>query len=299
MSLPALRNAAFGALALLTVTGGLVGPAAADPVSATGVERPTSRPAPVTAASGIAAVGLRDLRTSFGTAAATAGADQVKLIATTRPGAERANLVRAMAPLGEVVETRLRRQVAVVVPAERQRQAAAALRATRGVRSVRVAYPMQTFDVPNDPRYAPAQAPYLRAVRAPRAWSIGRGGPGVRIAIIDTGVKARHEDLAGRVVGTYNAVPGESGVSDNEGHGTAVASMAAASTDNRTGMAGAAWQADILAVKVANDNGEIWTDAVQEAVSWAATDGKADVINMSLGGPHRDPALDAAIAAAR
>lgn len=91
MSLPALRNAAVGALALVTVTGGLAGPASAEPSDGTGVERPASRLEPVTAATGgRTAVGLRDLRTSFRTAAVTARADQVKVIGdrTTR-GRER------------------------------------------------------------------------------------------------------------------------------------------------------------------------------------------------------------------
>lgn len=198
-----------------------------------------------------------------------------------------------------MAETPARRQVAVVVPAERQRQAVTALRAISGVRSVRVAYPMQTFDVPDDPRYASFQSRYLEAVRAPRAWSIGRGGPGVRVAIIDTGVNVAHEDLAGRVVGRHNAVTGSTRVQDKEGHGTAVASMAAATTDNGKGMAGAAWQADILAVKVANDRGEIWTDAVAAGIRWATDQGDADIINMSLGGPQQGRQLRNAVADAR
>ena len=71
------------------------------------------------------------------------------------------------------------------------------------------------------------------------AWDRGATGqPGVRIAIVDSGVDLRHPDLAGKVVGTYNAVVGGTDVRDVVGHGTGTASAAAARTNDGVGIAG-------------------------------------------------------------
>ena len=85
---------------------------------------------------------------------------------------------------------------------------------------------------------------------------------------------------------TYNAVTGTTDVTDKIGHGTFVAGVAAATGDNGIGIAGASMGASVMAVKVADANGYIYTDAVAAGVRWAADHG-AKVINLSLGSGDR------------
>ena len=105
--------------------------------------------------------------------------------------------------------------------------------------------------MPNDESY-PATAPYLDAVSAPSAWDVQRGDAAVRIAVVDSGVDVNHPDLAGRVSDAYNAVDGSTDVTDEVGHGTFVAGVAAATGDNGIGIAGASMGASVMAVKVAD-----------------------------------------------
>ena len=135
--------------------------------------------------------------------------------------------------------------------------------------------------VPNDQQY-PATEPYLNAVAAPQAWDAHEGDPGVAIAVVDSGVDVAHPDLAGRVTQTYNAVNGGTDVTDEVGHGTFVAGVAAATGNNGIGIAGASMGASVMAVKVADSGGEVWSDAVASGVVWSADHG-AKVINLSLG----------------
>ncbi len=130
------------------------------------------------------------------------------------------------------------------------------------------------------------------------AWAAGFDGTGQRIAVIDSGVNAPHEDLAGKVdvaAGTDFVAPGD-GTADGNGHGTHVAGIAAAS-DNALGGIGAAPGATIVPVRVLNDNGSGFMSDVVDGVLWAAdpTEGDADVLNLSLGGPQCDSTMEAAL----
>lgn len=157
---------------------------------------------------------------------------------------------------------------------------------------------------PNDPQYRTAsttdfdQAPYMAAINAPAAWDYGRGSSSVKIAIIDSGVDVGHPDLDGKIVGTRNTFDNSTDVTDTVGHGTFVAGVAAAETNNAVGVAGADWNASILAVKVADDTGGLALTDVAEGIDWAVANG-ADVINMSLGSTTGSTALATAVANAR
>lgn len=148
--------------------------------------------------------------------------------------------------------------------------------------------------VPNDSSYA-GQSAYLEAVRAPQAWDVTQGSRSVKIAVIDSGADIGHRDLAGKVVGRYNAVDGTTNVTDAVGHGTAVASIAAGATNDGFGIAGAGFNSSLLIVKVADSSGEPWSDAVARGIRWAV-DAGASVINLSLGGPQLDKLEASAIA---
>ncbi|HKF14393.1 MAG TPA: S8 family serine peptidase, partial [Gaiellaceae bacterium] len=150
---------------------------------------------------------------------------------------------------------------------------------------------------PNDPRFA-GQQQYLLPLRLPTAWDVSRGSTAVKIAIADTGVDLDHPDLASRIVPGYDFVNGDAVPQDDEGHGTMVAGIAAAATDNGVGIAGVAWNASIMPLKVLDNTGAGNDFDIADAITWAADNG-ALVINLSLGGPLSSITLYDAIDYAR
>ncbi|HZQ28586.1 MAG TPA: S8 family serine peptidase [Acidimicrobiales bacterium] len=121
----------------------------------------------------------------------------------------------------------------------------------------------------------------MRLVGAPDAWS-GATGAGVTIAVVDTGVDLSHEDLATKLVpGTNIVSPGQPPQDDN-GHGTHVAGIAAAATNNGRGVVSVAPDAKIMPVKVLGADGTGSEADVAAGIRWAADQG-AQVINLSLG----------------
>jgi subtilisin family serine protease len=142
----------------------------------------------------------------------------------------------------------------------------------------------------------------LDRIGADEAWRVATG-EGTTIAIVDSGIDVGHPDLRDKIAGTTDCVgqddaPGgclDGAGADDAGHGTHVAGISAAATDNREGIAGVAPAARLLAVRVlANscppdaDPGSGACEAegtesdVAEGIRWAADHG-ADVINLSLG----------------
>ncbi len=139
----------------------------------------------------------------------------------------------------------------------------------------------------NDPLRSQQWA--LNAVDYQSAWSISTGA-GVTVAVVDTGVLASHEDLAGSVVPGIDLAadaakydPGHTGEVDPDGHGTHVAGIIAAHPNNGVGIAGAAPGAKIMSVRVLDASGSGSSSDVSEGIIWAADHG-ARVINLSLGG---------------
>jgi thermitase len=150
-----------------------------------------------------------------------------------------------------------------------------------------------TVTTPSDSYYASQWN--LPKIRADYAWDIQKGSSGIIVAVIDTGVSLNHPDLSGRIVAGYDFVDNDSVPADENGHGTHVAGIAAASTNNGTGVAGVDWNARIMPVRVLDSDGSGWDYDVVDGIIWAVDNG-ADVINMSLGGPSPNPStLQAAI----
>ena len=138
----------------------------------------------------------------------------------------------------------------------------------------------------------------LDNVNAPEVWSgsgdfSGVTGDGTTIAVIDTGVDLDHPEFSGRIVGGYDFVDGDSIADDGNGHGTHVAGTIAAANDGN-GITGVAYDADIMPLRVLNNDGYGWTSDIISAVRWA-TDNGADVINLSLGGEGYSLAMADAI----
>jgi subtilisin family serine protease len=152
----------------------------------------------------------------------------------------------------------------------------------------------------NDTFYGLQWAP--KAVDAPGAWALGYTGAGVRVAVIDGGIYAAHPDLAANidVAASRSFVPGPAGSCETQfncdtgtfWHGTHVAGIIAA-LDNSTGVVGIAPGATIVGAKALH-NGSGSFGSVIQAILYAATDGRADIINMSLGAAFPRGGRDAA-----
>lgn len=181
--------------------------------------------------------------------------------------------------------------------------------------------------VPNDPEYTNGNQSYMGApatvvggVNLPRAWDRTRGSNNVVIAVVDTGY-LDHPDLTGRIVQGYDFIsstsvsvdgdgrdsdahdPGDyvpsgttcsdgSGASNSTWHGTRVASVLGAATNNAQGIAGVDWTARIQPVRVSGRCGALLSDTV-DGMRWAgglsvpgvpANPTPARVVNISLGG---------------
>ncbi|MGW7299832.1 S8 family peptidase [Streptomyces sp. NPDC054829] len=133
-------------------------------------------------------------------------------------------------------------------------------------------------------------------IGAPKAWSAGYDGKGVKIAVLDTGVDANHPDLKGQVTASKNFTPAPT-AEDKVGHGTHVASIAAGTGAKSGGkFKGVAPGAEVISGKVLDDQGFGDDSGILAGMEWAAEQG-AQVVNLSLGGgdtPEVDP-LEAAV----
>jgi subtilisin family serine protease len=148
------------------------------------------------------------------------------------------------------------------------------------------------------------QKEYLMLMRLPDAWDITTGDARL-IAVVDTGVDLSHPDLRDKIWTNPGEIP-DNGIDDDHngyiddargwnfvrnnnqpeddyGHGSQVAGIAAASTDNKIGMAGVSWPASIMPLKALDNRGEGTFADVASAIIYAADNG-ARIINLSLGG---------------
>lgn len=129
---------------------------------------------------------------------------------------------------------------------------------------------------------------HLRKVSAPLAWDESTGGNKTRIAVIDSGLDLDHPDFEDKVVGSINASEDGGSAEDQNGHGTHVAGIASAVTDNGVGVAGTCPDCGLLIADTQDRDGVIFVSAIVKAIDWAI-DKDADVINMSLAGDFSIP----------
>ncbi|NJO72963.1 MAG: peptidase S8, partial [Leptolyngbyaceae cyanobacterium RM1_406_9] len=146
--------------------------------------------------------------------------------------------------------------------------------------SIEPNYVYTTQEVPNDPDYA-KQWNFLN-IKVESAWDETKGA-GVTVAVIDTGVSQVPDLRSTKFVPGYDFVNDRTEATDDNGHGTHVAGTIAQSTNNGYGVAGIAYEANIMPLKVLAASGGGTVADIAEAIRFAA-DHNADVINMSLGG---------------
>lgn len=154
---------------------------------------------------------------------------------------------------------------------------------------------------PNDPYYGMQY--HLPLVDAPEAWNTTTGSSDVWVAVLDTGYDDDHPDSpVNRVMG-YDYAYNDNDPDDDEGHGTHVAGLVAAAFNNAIGVVGICPGCEILVVKIldADGNGSDsdLIDGIEYASYWAQQNSKRLIINLSLGGPDYNYALDQAVSSAR
>lgn len=120
---------------------------------------------------------------------------------------------------------------------------------------------------------------HIAMMGAPAAWDVTHGD-GIIIAILDSGVDANHPDLTGRLVAGYNFYDGNTNTMDVYGHGTKVAGTAAAFGNNGVGVAGVAWNARIMPLRISDLSGWATFSNMASAITYAADNG-ARVANIS------------------
>ena len=183
----------------------------------------------------------------------------------------------------------------------------ALLPAIRQSPDVEAAEPLLTYTAqgwtPNDPDYSKQWN--LRLIGMPAAWEISHGKD-VTVAVLDTGVAyetrgpfVRVPDLKGvRFAPGYDFVHDTDHPNDDNGHGTHVAGTIAQATNNGEGVAGIAFEATLMPVKVLDASGSGTSADIADGIRWAVDHG-AKVLNLSLGGFGYSRVIENAVAYAR
>ncbi|BBJ28280.1 S8 family serine peptidase [Athalassotoga saccharophila] len=148
-------------------------------------------------------------------------------------------------------------------------------------------YIVHALSIPNDPDFGKQW--YLQNIEAPQAWNVSTGANTVIVAVVDTGVSSTHPDLQNILVPGYNFVNNTTNTMDDFGHGTFVAGIIDADTNNGVGIAGINWggpnSTKIMPIVVLGPDGSGSVYNVSEGIIYSVEHG-AKVINLSLGGPN-------------
>ncbi|MEG6614084.1 S8 family serine peptidase [Pseudoclostridium thermosuccinogenes] len=109
----------------------------------------------------------------------------------------------------------------------------------------------------------------------------------IRVAVIDSGVEANHEDLKKHVARGWNFLDNTDNTEDDLGHGTGVAGIIGAERNNGVGIAGIASGAQLVPLKVIDSSGKAEIKNVIKAIEWCINN-DIDIINLSLGHSLKD-----------
>jgi thermitase len=160
--------------------------------------------------------------------------------------------------------------------------------------------PVRMMAVPNDAFFNEQWG--HRLTKLPEAWDVQRGtidsfNPnGITVAVLDSGINFSHPDLQGRIAsGGHDFWNNDSDPTDDNGHGSHVAGIVAATTNNGRGVAGTTWEdVKVLPVKILDRNGDGTVDTVAAGLRFAADRG-ARIINLSVGTPQDNAVMRSAV----
>jgi serine protease len=151
--------------------------------------------------------------------------------------------------------------------------------------------PSSSLIGPNDQYYSKQWNLHKIGVEA--AWTRTKGS-GITVAVIDTGITKVRDLYETKFVKGYDFVNDTDAAKDDNGHGTHVAGTVAQATNNAYGVAGVAYEASLMPLKVLNADGAGTVADIAEAIKFAADNG-ADIINMSLGGGGESQLMEDAV----
>jgi len=146
---------------------------------------------------------------------------------------------------------------------------------------------------PNDPYFGYDEDEPLWA-SMPAVWDLSTGSAQVTVAVLDSGADFSHPDLQGRLVPGWDFVDGDADPTDTDGHGTAMAGVLGAVSNNGYGVAALTWQNPVLVVRVSGCTGSVGCSRLAQGIIYAADQG-ARVINVSYGGPNYSHTLALAV----
>jgi len=187
---------------------------------------------------------------------------------------------------------------------------AKALRQLPGVRFAEINGRRYPARVPNDPLYEGNQQWHYEAINLPQAWDITVGDESIVLGLVDTGVLLDHPDLQGRFLPGFDFISDEATSNDGDGldddaddpgdstfgrssfHGTHVAGIMAAASNNGLGVAGVTWNCKVLPIRAIGVGFGSVADIVEGMlyagglpnVSGTVPDQPVRVLNLSLGG---------------
>ena len=120
---------------------------------------------------------------------------------------------------------------------------------------------------------------YLRETNVTKAWNATVGDPSLLIGVLDTGIDASHPDLKGKIIGGFNTNGND--LKDEVGHGTEVAGIIAANTNNDQGIAGITWNTKVLSLRITDEFGQARVSTVVHALEEAYNKG-VKIVHVSL-----------------
>jgi len=231
--------------------------------------------------------------------AATPPAETVRILVHFRAGTTEGDHAAAAASIGGVVELEIRALGVTRIAAPLERGLAVttlvdAIWARPSVAFAEADGRVHLRFTPNDPLWA--TDPYVglgqwgaRKIFLDRAWDLVTSPQPVTVAVIDTGVDAGHPDLAGALLTGVSFLSSQSGGcngdavgTDDNSHGTHVAGIVAARSDNAIGISGIARNARVLPIKALDCAGSGAVSDIARGIVYAVDRG-ARIVNISLG----------------
>jgi subtilisin family serine protease len=211
--------------------------------------------------------------------------DPRRVAVTFKSGVSRVRIAAVISDAGGTLEQAIPEIHAYLVGVEPERRAEvlASLQSSSAVASASKEPISEAFDTSPDDTDWPQQDG-LRVAGFPKAWDVTQGSSKIVVAVIDTGVDANHPDLRGALVPGWDFIGNDADPSDDHGHGTAVAGVVAARSNNHVGGAGICWRCLVMPIKALDARGSGDDTLIAAGIVWAADHG-ARVINLSLGGP--------------